>query len=194
MKINNLQIFGAVIASAVMIFTAGFYANDTINNNNQSAQLLRFRNTANQVKTQVAPVRQASTPTSSIKTLTSTEAISANPFWRKITSNTGVVYTEIPQTSFQAVINFCKELDAVSPDIGANKMAARMSDGRFYCINTNGNVGSVCGNGTQGSCVSSGCCGSCLGGLPDGVTDITQLPNIVFIPESIIKVIKQATN
>lgn len=202
MKINKLQIFGAIVASVIMIFTAGFYANDKINNNSQSAQLLRFRNTANQVKTQVAPVRQApvpapvSAPASSIKTLTSTEAISANPVWRKIVSNTGIEYTEIPQTSFQAVLNFCEQLDSVAPDLGGNKIAARMSDGKFYCINPNGNVGSQCGspNGTEAECRASGCCGSCIGGLPNGITDITQLPNIIFIPESIIKVIKQKTN
>ncbi len=199
-KIEKLQIFGAVIASALMIFTAGFYFNDKVTSENQSAQILRFRSAPTAAKNQApaTPVYNppSSTTTSSIGNLTSNQAISANPVWRKIVSNTGIEYTEIPQTSFQAVLNFCEQLDSVAPDLGGNKIAARMNDGKFYCINPNGNVGSQCGspNGTEAECRASGCCGSCIGGLPNGITDITQLPNIIFIPESIIKVIKQKTN
>jgi len=194
-KIEKLQIFGAVIASALMIFTAGFYFNDKVTSENQSAQILRFRSAPTASKNQ-APSTPAVSPVSSLRDMTSTSAISANPVWRKIVSNTGIEYTEIPQTSFQAVLNFCEQLDSVAPDLGGNKIAARMSDGKFYCINPNGNVGSQCGspNGTEAECRASGCCGSCIGGLPNGITDITQLPNIIFIPESIIKVIKQKTN
>lgn len=194
-KIEKLQIFGAVIASALMIFTAGFYFNDKVTNENQSAQILRFRSAPTASKNQASATPVVS-PVSSLRDMTSTSAISANPVWKKIVSNTGIEYTEIPQTSFQAVLNFCEQLDSVAPDLGGNKIAARMNDGKFYCINPNGNVGSQCGspNGTEAECRASGCCGSCIGGLPNGITDITQLPNIIFIPESIIKVIKQKTN
>ena len=202
-KIEKLQIFGAVIASAVMIFTAGFYFNDKVNNENQSAQILRFRSAPTAAKNQapVTPVYNppSSTTTSSIGNLTSNQAISANPVWRKIVSNTGEVYSEIPRESLEALSGFCENISDFDFEGGQKIGAFRGNGGKYYCTSGGGSCGNNSGSDTpQGAranqlrCIASGCCGACLGGLPPG-TDLSEIPEVIFVPQNIITAIKQQT-
>lgn len=197
-KIEKLQIFGAVIASALMIFTAGFYFNDKVTSENQSAQILRFRSAPTASKNQT-PSTPAVSPVSSLRDMTSTSAISANPVWRKIVSNTGEVYSEIPRESLEALSGFCENISDFDFEGGQKIGAFRGNGGKYYCTSGGGSCGNNSGSDTpqgaranQLSCIASGCCGACLGGLPPG-TDLSEIPEVIFVPQNIITAIKQQT-
>jgi len=188
MKSKNLQIFGAVLASIVMVFSAGFYSRDVVdikNNSNQTAQVYKYNSKDFKV------VQEGSTDT--LNTLTSSGSIAKNPVWKKIQTLTGGPYVEIPSESLNAVTNFCGQLEALNYRNGTTKLAAQMNDGKYYCIGNADVVGGLCGNGTASSCQSSGCCGSCIGGvLPPGVGSIDDLPGLVFIPSALFNTAKDS--
>lgn len=183
MKFKKLQIAGAIFSAVSLIFIAGFYTNQNTNED-QRAQLLRFNSSSR--NNQNLNSQKPETP---VNSLTNNKAIASNPVWRRIIGSDGVAYTEVPQQSIQGVLNFCQQYNSVIPQDSPNKIARRMDDGKLYCINPNGNVGAMCGDGTEHGCVSSGCCGSCIGVDPNSV-DLSQIPNVMFIPQTIINSIK----
>ncbi len=189
---NKLEIGGALVGILIVVFTLGFYTNDKISNANQSAQVFSIlKSSANRTTpTAVAPTTvRTTTPT--------TPAAPVSALWRKFKDTTGQSYTELPQSSLQTILRFCEELKVANQNgNGVAKLAWKdPRDGKYYCLNSNGSVSSsTCGNGSQSSCVASGCCGSCIGGvLPPGITDLTQLPGIFFVPNRIIEAIENRT-
>lgn len=202
---NKLELGGALIGVMVVVFTLGVYASDKISNSSQPAQVLRFdsllKSSASKTKAPVTTLTpktfQMTSPTTpsmvpTTPTTPSTPGVSS--LWKRFKDTTGQPYTEVPQSSIQTILRFCEEFKTASNNgNGVAKLAwQNPNDGKYYCMNSNGSVSSTtCGNGSQSSCIASGCCGSCLGGvLPPGVTDLTQLPGLFFVPNRIIEAIE----
>lgn len=185
---TKLELGGALIGVMVVVFTLGFFANDKISNSSQPAQTFSI------LKSSVNRTQQTTTTTPRVTTPTTSPATPATGLWRKFKDTTNQSYTEIPQSSVQSILRFCEELKSTMGQVGVAKLAFQATDGKYYCLNSNGTAGGLCGNGTASGCQSSGCCGSCLGGvLPPGVTDLTQLPGLFFVPNRIIEAIQSRT-
>jgi len=109
--------------------------------------------------------------------------------WEKITvPGSGELY-KIPDPTTVSLASFCQGVGGIVAGGGASKIGAFQShlDGKYYCREG----GNACGDGTREGCRRSGCCGACMNGvLPPGVTDISQLPGLFFVPELIHKQIK----
>jgi len=177
---NNMQIFGAVVASLIMVFSAGFYSSTLVTAKSQSAQLIK------------SSAQRVVTPsTNPISNITSPAAIQSNPAWRMLRVGNDFM-VKLPSESLPAIANFCQDLaTALPPGVDVNKIGAFNADGKYQCNDGSG----LCGDGTREGCRRSGCCGGCPNGIyPPGVTSPDQLPNVVFIPDTIMRAIRNNVN
>lgn len=168
MKNNNFTILFIAFSFIFVFLTASIYISN------------------NQGGSQVAQVRKSS--------ISQPQSQQQNQSynWRILRSGNDI-FARLPAESLPAVESFCQDLSGILPP-GSNILkigAFEGLDGVYQCNDGSG----PCGDGTRSGCRSSGCCGGCINGLyPPGISDPAQLPQVVFIPDSVMQALRDTFN